>query len=80
MLLPLTLWSASAFEEKRRSESFTYGFYYGVLAILILYNLVLFFTLRDRSHLHDGRLRLPGQRHGVLGHLLRHFERRAALR
>ena len=51
MLLPLRLWSAQAFEEHRRSESFIYGFYYGVLAILIAYNLVLFFTLRDRSYL-----------------------------
>jgi signal transduction histidine kinase len=52
MLLPLTVWSAPAFEQKRRNESLVYGFYYGVLAILIAYNLVLFFTLRDRSYLY----------------------------
>jgi two-component system, sensor histidine kinase LadS len=52
MLLPLTLWSAPAFEAKRRAESFAYGIFYGVIAILIVYNLVLLFTLRDRSYLH----------------------------
>jgi signal transduction histidine kinase len=51
MLLPLTLWSRAAFVDKRLAESVTYGFYYGVLAILVLYNLVLLFTLRDRNYL-----------------------------
>jgi len=51
MLLPLTVWSGAAFTEKRRREAFVYGFYYGILAILITYNLVLLFTLRDRSYL-----------------------------
>ncbi len=51
MLLPMTLWSAPAFEAKRREESFAYGAFYGVVAILIAYNLVLLFTLRDRSYL-----------------------------
>jgi signal transduction histidine kinase len=51
MLLPVSIRSTAAFESKRRTESFTYGFYYGVLAILIAYNLVLYLTLRDRSYL-----------------------------
>jgi signal transduction histidine kinase len=51
MLLPLTLWPSAAFAEKRLQESFAYGFYYGILAILITYNLVLLFLLRDRSYL-----------------------------
>ena len=37
-------------------------------------------ALRDRRHVHERRLRLPEQRHGVLGHLLRHRERRSPLR
>jgi signal transduction histidine kinase len=52
MLLPMTLWSPPAFARKRLAESATYGFYYGVLAILVLYNLVLLFTLRDRNYLY----------------------------
>ena len=52
MLLPITLWSGAAFAEKRLRESFTYGFYYGILAILVTYNLVLLLTIRDRSYLH----------------------------
>ncbi|MBY0280168.1 hypothetical protein K2Z84_32955 [Candidatus Binatia bacterium] len=51
MLLPLTVWSGAAFTEKRRREAFTYGFYYGILAILVAYNLVLLLTLRDPSYL-----------------------------
>jgi signal transduction histidine kinase len=52
MLVPATVWAADAFAAKRRAESFTYGFYYGVLAILAVYNLVLFASLRDASHLY----------------------------
>jgi signal transduction histidine kinase len=52
MLLPITLWSAAAFAEKRRGEASLYGFYYGVLAVLIIYNLVLLCTLRDRTYLY----------------------------
>lgn len=52
MLLPVTLWSATAFEQKRRTESFTYGFYYGVLSVLVIYNLVLLCTLWDRAYLY----------------------------
>jgi len=52
MLLPVTLWSADAFARKRLGESFTYGFYYGVLALLVAYHLVPFVTLRDRTYLY----------------------------
>ena len=52
MLLPLTLWSPEGFERKRRIEAFAYGFFYGVVALLVVYNLVLLCTLRDRSYLH----------------------------
>ncbi|MEW6272966.1 MAG: 7TM diverse intracellular signaling domain-containing protein [Thermodesulfobacteriota bacterium] len=51
MLLPVRVWSTSGFAAKRLGESFTYGFYYGILAILIAYNLVLFFILRDANYL-----------------------------
>jgi signal transduction histidine kinase len=49
MLLPLTLWSADAFERARRSQAFWYGVFYGVIAILIVYNLALWFITRDPS-------------------------------
>jgi len=52
MLLPVTIWSPRAFEVKRRGESFSYGFYYGVIFILIAYNLVLLVTLWDRNYLY----------------------------
>ncbi|MCW5891014.1 MAG: hypothetical protein KIT14_10730 [bacterium] len=51
MLLPLTSWAPAAFDAKRRAEAFAYGAFYGVVAILVAYNLALWATLRDRSYL-----------------------------
>ncbi|MDX2166119.1 MAG: 7TM diverse intracellular signaling domain-containing protein [Deltaproteobacteria bacterium] len=52
MLLPLTLWSADAFARKQQGEAFSFGVYYGALAVLAVYNLILLLTLRDRAYLH----------------------------
>ncbi|MFN8643341.1 MAG: 7TM diverse intracellular signaling domain-containing protein [Candidatus Binatia bacterium] len=52
MLLPLTLWSAEAFALKQQGEAFSFGIYYGALAVLVVYNLILLLTLRDRAYLH----------------------------
>jgi signal transduction histidine kinase len=52
MLLPLTLWSADAFALKQQHEAFSFGIYYGALAVLVIYNLILLLTLRDRAYLY----------------------------
>ncbi|MBX3024100.1 hypothetical protein KF840_04235 [bacterium] len=52
MLLPLTLWSADAFALEQQRDAFGFGIYYGALAVLVVYNLILLLTLRDRAYLY----------------------------
>lgn len=48
---PLTLWSPAAFSEKIIIENFFLGIYYGIILVMMLYNLFLFFFIRDKSYL-----------------------------
>jgi signal transduction histidine kinase len=52
MLLSPVLWSGSAFASKETVENLGYGFYYGALFALVLYNLIQFFAIRDRVYLY----------------------------
>lgn len=52
MLLSLVLWSAPAFVAKESRENLGFGFYYGALFALVLYNLIQFFAIRDRVYLY----------------------------
>lgn len=52
MLLSLVLWSVPAFVAKEGRENLGFGFYYGALAALVLYNLIQFFAIRDRVYLY----------------------------
>jgi signal transduction histidine kinase len=52
MLLSLVLWSAPAFVAKESRENLGFGFYYGALSALVLYNLIQFFAIRDRVYLY----------------------------
>ncbi len=52
MLLPLSLWTEKAFFESAASEQKVHFFYYGALAVIILLNLAVFFTLRERLYLY----------------------------
>ncbi|MCC6766087.1 MAG: sensor histidine kinase [Deltaproteobacteria bacterium] len=51
MLLSPVLWSGSAFAAAQTTESLGYGFYYGALSALVLYNLIQFFAIRDAVYL-----------------------------
>jgi len=51
LLVPLVLWTPEAFAQKTARENWGFGFYFGILFILILSNLLNYFTLRDHSHL-----------------------------
>lgn len=51
MLLPLYLWTEKSFFESAASEQKIHFFYYGALAVIILLNLAVFFTLRERLYL-----------------------------
>ncbi len=48
---PLTLWSPEAFAEKAIGEKLLLGVYYGIIVVMICYNLILFFFIRDKSYL-----------------------------
>lgn len=48
---PLTLWSPEAFAEKAIGEKLLLGVYYGIIIVMMCYNLILFFFIRDRSYL-----------------------------
>ncbi|MDQ0299324.1 signal transduction histidine kinase [Salibacterium salarium] len=51
MQLPLKLWEEDTFSEKSQTEYIILGIYYGLAAVMILYNLFLFFSLRLRSYI-----------------------------
>ena len=47
--LPLTIWSPDRFRDRLQTEEFVHGLFYGVMIIMILYNLLLYFAIPDRS-------------------------------
>lgn len=51
MTLPLTLWSEREFFRADHEEQIVLGFYYGMMLVMVLYNLFLFFATRDTSYL-----------------------------
>jgi two-component system, sensor histidine kinase LadS len=50
--LPLMLQSAEAFSAKDHEARILYGLYYGIVLAMLLYNLFLFFSLRDKNYLY----------------------------
>lgn len=52
MQMPLNIWSPLAFLEKDHKERLLFGLYYGIILALFLYNLFLFFSLRDVNYLY----------------------------
>ena len=50
MQVPLTLYTQKAFFESTRDVQLGVGIYYGILLALLLYNLILFITLRDANY------------------------------
>ena len=52
MQFPLTLWSTSSFTEKINKEVYAFGLYYGIMLVMILYNLFIYIFVRDKSYLY----------------------------
>ena len=52
MQIPLTLWKHITFIERVNKEQFLFGLYFGILIALMLYNLFLFTTLKDKTYLY----------------------------
>ncbi len=50
--IPLSIWSPAEFFESRSLTRLGHGVYLGVLFIMAAYNLMLFFSLRERSYLY----------------------------
>ena len=48
---PLHLWSPQALAEKINKESFKYGLYYGIMLVMIAYNLFLYLSTKSSAHL-----------------------------
>jgi diguanylate cyclase (GGDEF)-like protein len=50
LTVPLTLWRPEAFAERDRDVQLVLGLFYGLALALVLYNLMLFFAVRDRTY------------------------------
>lgn len=50
--IPLVLWEPSTFITKSQHEQLILGMYYGILLGMLLYNLMIYFSLRDINYLY----------------------------
>jgi two-component system NtrC family sensor kinase len=50
--VPLMLWNTKAFYQKVQSEDFVFGAFFGIFIVMILYNFVIFFFLKDITYLY----------------------------
>lgn len=52
MQMPLGLWAPDAFIEAQPARIYTFGLIYGVLLVMLIYNLFIFLAVRDTSYLY----------------------------
>jgi len=52
MVLPITLWQQSAYYEYDQHNLMGKGAYFGILLVMLTYNLALFYSIRERSYLY----------------------------
>lgn len=52
MQFPITIWSNKQFIEKVNTETISLGLYYGIMIAMVLYNLFIFFSVKDMSYLY----------------------------
>ncbi|MBF0474327.1 MAG: hypothetical protein HQK59_00630 [Deltaproteobacteria bacterium] len=50
--IPLNLWSPVALAEEVATAQFGFGIYYGIMLVMLLYNLFLFLSIRDITYLY----------------------------
>ncbi len=50
MNVPIRVWDQPSFDRGKRDEAFLLGMYYGLLVVMMAYNLFLFFIIRDRAY------------------------------
>ncbi len=51
MIFPLSIWKPEYFTKRVQVEQFLFGIYYGIIIVMILYNLFIFISTRDRNYL-----------------------------
>ncbi len=49
---PLTLWAPSAYLEEQSAHTYILAIIYGVLLVMLVYNLFIYLSVRDRSYLY----------------------------
>lgn len=52
MQLPLALWELDAFRASDSKASLGLGIYYGVMIVMVIYNLMIYLQVRDKSYLY----------------------------
>ncbi len=52
MNLPVRLWTQRIFAEKTARENLVLGIYYGIMIVMLVYNLFLYMSVRDLSYLY----------------------------
>jgi len=50
--LPVTFWKPTAFYDSQLNQQFAHGIFYGILIIMVFYNLFLYFSIRDVNTLY----------------------------
>jgi signal transduction histidine kinase/CheY-like chemotaxis protein len=50
VIVPLTLWSPNAYLEEQPARVYVLGIIYGVLLVMLIYNLFIFLSVRDSSY------------------------------
>ena len=50
--IPLILWSPKRFTDHATQAQYVLGLYYGIILVMVLYNLFLFLSVRDRAYLY----------------------------
>lgn len=52
VLLPLKIMAKDIFYEEQSTKDVVFGLYFGIILVMILYNLILFFSVKDSSYLY----------------------------
>jgi len=52
MIFPAAFWKRKPFARYIQHEQFFFGIYYGIIIVMILYNLFIFISVRDRNYLY----------------------------
>ena len=52
LLFPMKISSPKSFSEKKLLEAFGYGGYYGLMLVMVLYNLFIYFSVRDINYIY----------------------------